>query len=52
MHYDKIETHVISSIVHIAHQYDDNDQPWPLEIEDHDGNLHAVTLNAGEVCYL
>ena len=40
MHYDRIETHVISSIVHIAHEYDDDNEPWPIQIEDHDGNLH------------
>jgi hypothetical protein len=45
----QIRTHVISSIIHIAHQYDDDDKPWPIEIEDHDGNLHAVNLAAGEV---
>jgi len=40
---------VISSIVHIAHEYDNDDEPWPIEIEDHDGNLHAVSLKMGEV---
>jgi len=48
MHYDKVQTHVISSIVHIAHEYDDDNEPWPLEIEDHDGNLHAVSLEPGQ----
>ena len=42
-------THVISSIVHIAHEYDNDDEPWPIEIEDHDGVLHAVNLEAGQV---
>jgi 6-phosphogluconolactonase (cycloisomerase 2 family) len=42
-------THVISSIVHIAHEYDSEDEQWPIEIEDHDGNLHAVNLKMGEV---
>lgn len=37
MHTDKINTHVISSIVHIAHEYDDNNEPWPIQIEDHFG---------------
>jgi hypothetical protein len=41
---------VISSIVHIAHDYTDDDEPWPIEIEDHDGVLHAVDLKMGEVC--
>ena len=39
MHHDRIETHVISSIVHIAHQYDNDSVPWPIQIEDHDGKL-------------
>jgi hypothetical protein len=30
MHYDKIHTHVISSIVHIIH--DEDSKPWPIEI--------------------
>jgi len=51
MHYDKIETHVISSIVHIAHEYDNDDEPWPIEIEDHDGVLHAVNLEAGQMLF-
>jgi hypothetical protein len=43
------ETHVISSIVHIAHEYDDDNEPWPIQIEDHDGNLHSVNLEPGQV---
>lgn len=43
---------MISSIVHIAHEYDDDNEPWPIEIEDHDGNLHAVNLQMGEVSYV
>jgi hypothetical protein len=48
----QIETHVISSIVHIAHQYDDDSNPWPIEIEDHDGNLKSVVLEEGQVSHL
>ena len=40
-HIDRCETHVISAIFHIDH---DLDEPWPLEIEDHDGNWHEVKL--------
>ena len=47
-HIDRCETHVISAIFHIDH---DLDEPWPLEIEDHDGNWHEVNLKPGEVCY-
>ena len=45
-------THVISSIVHIAHEYDNDDEPWPIEIEDHNGVLHAVNLEPGQVSSL
>ena len=51
MHKDKPHTHVISSIVHIAHQYDDENQPWSLEIEDHDGELHSVVLEEGNMVF-
>jgi hypothetical protein len=51
MHQDKVQTHVISSIVHIAHQYDHDDEPWPIDIEDHDGNLHSVNLEPGQMLF-
>jgi hypothetical protein len=51
MHHDKVQTHVISSIVHIAHEYDDEDEPWPIQIEDHDGNLHSVNLEPGQMLF-
>jgi hypothetical protein len=44
-HVDRPETHVISCILHIDH---DLDEPWPIEIEDHDGKWHAVNLEPGE----
>jgi len=40
---------VISSIVHIAHEYDNDDEAWPIEIDDHDGALRAVDLKEGQV---
>jgi len=43
---------VISSIVHIAHEYDDDNEPWPIEIDDHDGVLKAVDLKEGQVLWL
>ena len=42
---------MISSIVHIGHEYDDDNKPWPIEIEDHNGQRHAVSLNAGEMLF-
>lgn len=51
MHVDKVRTHVISSIVHIAHEYDDENEPWPLDIEGHDGRLHSVILQPGQMAF-
>jgi hypothetical protein len=51
MHNDKPFTHVISAIVHIAHEYDNDDETWPIEIEDHDGNLHQMDMEAGDMLY-
>ena len=44
-----METHVISSIIHIIHDYDDENKPWPLHIEDHNGKMHEVSLEEGQV---
>eukprot|EP00595_Chromulina_sp_UTEXLB2642_P001267 CAMPEP_0196764834 /NCGR_PEP_ID=MMETSP1095-20130614/6959_1 /TAXON_ID=96789 ORGANISM="Chromulina nebulosa, Strain UTEXLB2642" /NCGR_SAMPLE_ID=MMETSP1095 /ASSEMBLY_ACC=CAM_ASM_000446 /LENGTH=286 /DNA_ID=CAMNT_0042121413 /DNA_START=259 /DNA_END=1119 /DNA_ORIENTATION=- len=51
MHNDKIHSHVISSIIHIAHEYDNDDEPWPIQIEDHNGVLHSVALQPGEMLF-
>ena len=51
MHYDRVQTHVISSIVHIAHEYDNDDEPWPIQIEDHNGKLHSVNLEPGQMLF-
>ena len=40
---------MISSIIHIDHEYYEGAEPWPIEIEDHDGELHAVNLEPGQV---
>lgn len=64
-HVDRSETHVISCIFHgtpypsipaglsyslslftVGH---DLDEDWPLEIEDHEGNIHAVNIEPGEM---
>jgi hypothetical protein len=49
MHHDKCETHVISSIFHIDH--DEDSEPWPIDIEDHDGKLHSVVLERGQMLF-
>lgn len=51
MHCDKVESHVISSIFHIDHEYDNDDEPWPIEIEDTNGRLHAVALERGQMLH-
>jgi hypothetical protein len=45
----QVHSHVISCILHIIHKYDNDDKPWPIQIEDHDGNMHSVALQEGEV---
>jgi len=49
MHTDSPETHVISSILHIDH--DENSEPWPLVIEDFDGNTNEVFLESGDILF-
>lgn len=51
MHNDKTHSHVISSIVHIAHKYDNDSNPWPIFIEDHDGQLVSVSLEEGQMMF-
>eukprot|EP00472_Partenskyella_glossopodia_P005502 CAMPEP_0197523972 /NCGR_PEP_ID=MMETSP1318-20131121/8772_1 /TAXON_ID=552666 /ORGANISM="Partenskyella glossopodia, Strain RCC365" /LENGTH=380 /DNA_ID=CAMNT_0043076807 /DNA_START=132 /DNA_END=1274 /DNA_ORIENTATION=+ len=45
-HVDRIATHVVSAIMHIA---DSSDHEWPLNIFDHEGNEHNVTIAPGEM---
>ncbi|HEU5301255.1 MAG TPA: 2OG-Fe(II) oxygenase [Acidimicrobiia bacterium] len=45
-HADRYETHVISSVVHVAA---DVDEPWPLVIEDREGRRHDVYLEPGQL---
>lgn len=47
MHLDETRTHVISCIYHIASS--ENAQPWPLLIEDFEGNTNEVILTPGDV---
>lgn len=51
MHYDKVHTHVISSIIHVGHEYDEGAEEWPIEIEDHDGKMHGYNLQPGEMLF-
>lgn len=45
MHRDRIETHVLSCIVHVD---DLTYEPWPLEFVDHQGNLSRVYFERGK----
>jgi hypothetical protein len=49
MHLDKKETHVISSILHVDHG--ENDDPWPIVIEDFHGNTNEVFLESGDMLF-
>jgi len=49
MHVDKTSTHIISSILHVDHG--DNDEPWPIIIEDFQGNTNEVNLESGDMLF-
>lgn len=48
MHTDRLDTHVISSIFHVDR---DQEEPWPLVIEDLHGEVHRVALEPGEILF-
>jgi len=45
MHTDTAHTHAVSAIVNVDQ---DVEKDWPLEIYDHDGNLHQVIMKPGD----
>lgn len=47
-HVDRFDTHVISSSICVDCQIN---RPWPLYIEDIDGNPHEVDLQPGEMIF-
>lgn len=49
VHVDKTNTHVISFILHIASSEDAD--PWPILIEDYEGNTHEVVLTSGDILF-
>eukprot|EP00977_Amphora_coffeiformis_P019249 scaffold7087_cov168-Amphora_coffeaeformis.AAC.8 len=49
MHVDKMQTHVVSFILHIDSSEDAD--PWPIFIEDLQGRTHEVTLTPGDMCF-
>mmetsp|Transcript_27593 Transcript_27593/g.55539 ORF Transcript_27593/g.55539 Transcript_27593/m.55539 type:complete len:589 (+) Transcript_27593:71-1837(+) len=48
-HADRVDTHIISSILHVDRLYDDESKPWAIEIEGHDGERHQVALKPGQM---
>ncbi|KAH8065258.1 hypothetical protein JL720_12862 [Aureococcus anophagefferens] len=48
-HADRVDTHIVSGILHVDHAYDDEAKPWPIEIEGHDGLRHSVALKPGQM---
>ncbi len=49
MHADKSSTHVISGIYHIGRSEDA--EPWPIVIEDFQGNTNQVFLEPGDILF-
>jgi prolyl 4-hydroxylase len=49
-HYDRIETHHISSIICVDKELGDcNCNDWALDVMGHDGNWHKVYMEPGEI---
>lgn len=49
MHVDNRRTHIISCILHVDHSEDS--EPWPLLIEDFQGNTNEVFLESGDLLF-
>ena len=47
-HLDHLKTHVVSAIFNIQQNVDED---WPLQIFDHDDNLHHILLKPGEMVW-
>lgn len=45
-HYDRLNTHVISAIIHLG---DVSDKPWNLYIEDHSFRPYNITMEYGDI---
>ena len=51
MHVDKSGTHIISCILHVDHDDDPESEPWPILIEDFQGNTNEVVLESGDMLF-
>ena len=49
MHVDRMQTHIISFILHIDSS--DDAEPWPIFIEDFHGRTHEVILTPGDILF-
>jgi hypothetical protein len=49
MHVDRPLTHIISCILHIDHS--EESEPWPIVIEDFQGNTNEVVLESGDLLF-
>ena len=50
MHLDTAHTHIVSSIIHVANDLAPG-QKWPLYIYSHDGTLHKVYFEPGDIVH-
>lgn len=48
MHRDRVETHVVSCIVHVE---DQSQNPWPLDFIDHDAVHHQILFKKGTMLF-
>jgi hypothetical protein len=44
----QVSSRVVSALIHIGSELE---EAWPLEIEDHNGALHAINLQPGQVSH-
>jgi hypothetical protein len=51
MHVDISKTHIISCILHVDHDDDPESEPWPIMIEDFQGNTNEVVLESGDMLF-
>jgi hypothetical protein len=51
MHVDISKTHIISCILHVDHDDDPESEPWPIVIEDFQGNTNEVVLESGDLLF-
>lgn len=49
MHVDRMQTHIISFILHVDSS--DDAEPWPIAIEDYHGRTHEVILTPGDILF-